>query len=308
MSRKESENPLIKSNSNNNCLNASCMSRIKQSGPVKEQYEDQVSDIHQVSGRGLFSPEYIKNCSFNAYLKSRREVERSFKIKKLNTLRMQFDVAKLNFGNLHHRFNFSNKLEFKSLSVSDIYELKSKVQKKCVNNKRVVTSSSNVVNTKTNNRRLSAILHKIWCDSTEFKKTKSYFKATKMVMITSLVFILLNSPMAFSKMYTFFKHDLKYKIGTITEIQNITNLTGFEFYETYSEDCSPKLEEKNHDLKKQIYERVACYLYYLNFCLNLVFYSLTWPKKARKKLICMTKSVANFKDKMKRSYRRRPTT
>ena len=40
-------------------------------------------------------------------------------------------------------------------------------------------------------------------------------------------------------------------------------------------------EVENSYLLQQIGERLACYFYYLNFMLNLFFYSLNWPRKTK---------------------------
>ncbi len=264
--------------------------------------EDSDSNTHKVSRRELFTPEYTKNCSLNSYLKGQGKSKRRIKIKRIKTLKLQLEIAQLNYSNLQNKFYFSRRLESKSHSISDIYELKSQGRKNGITYPpRYVTftppTNSEKSQAKNSKKKLTSILQRIWRESTELKKTKSYMKATKMVVITSLAFILLNSPMAFSKMYNFFRHDMTYKVEPVVEA---LNRSMYETYDAYAESINLNIPEEV-DLKKQICERLACYLYYLNFCLNLVFYSLSWPKKARKKLADLFKPVVNFRQRKQTS-------
>lgn len=93
--------------------------------------------------------------------------------------------------------------------------------------------------------------------STEMKRARTYSKTTRMLLIVSTTFLILNFPIAFSKIRYYFND---YNHLLIDLVEN----------ETSNSSASLK-NELETNLNEQIIERITCYIYYLNFSLNFFF-------------------------------------
>lgn len=101
------------------------------------------------------------------------------------------------------------------------------------------------------------------------KRKATYFKTTKILLLISFTFLVLNFPIAYCKFrYLFISiHDYIIKFGnddaeTIRTIQNLT-----------SSNSSLTLENHMEIVPfEEILERISCYFYYMNFSLNFFLY------------------------------------
>lgn len=98
--------------------------------------------------------------------------------------------------------------------------------------------------------------------SAELKRAKMYSKTTRMLIIISITFILLNSPMAISRIHSVF-------ISSIESHPNRT-LTNNRSNETVNLSQGYTIKELNHHLL----QRMSGYFYYLNFSVNFFLYVL----------------------------------
>jgi hypothetical protein len=124
-----------------------------------------------------------------------------------------------------------------------------------------------------NSRRKSVVVIKIWNNSMWIKRQKAYTKAVLLVLGSSLFFVFMHLPMIWSKVYNLVNPiesdephvnsdpELVFVNGTAATIPPLIH--------SYSE----------RETLIMIAERLAYYLYYLNFVSNVFFYSLKSPSK-----------------------------
>jgi hypothetical protein len=220
----------------------------------------------------------------------------------------QFDPQNI-FSNYIQLNTFNAQNLKKSKSFSNLYELKQAIRRskrnpyliyysKCKfcpivkesnhpNSDEMLSSSLNNNNNNNNNntnKKSSSLLFKIWRESIEVKRRRTYNKATRMILISSFAF--LYSPMICSKVYNniYSSSPLPstYSSSFYFNINNC-NISPALINETFYDSYNSNLESSKTNLN-EIFERTACYLYYLNFVLNLFFYLLSWPKKSKRKL------------------------
>jgi hypothetical protein len=100
------------------------------------------------------------------------------------------------------------------------------------------------------------------------QRRQSYTKTTRMLMMISTVYLFLNAPIAFSKMRYFVTNlYLNDNTTNVEHLNNVSNHSSFSNQQKYN----------NSDLDELI-ERLTCYLYYLNFAINFLFYRLNCSK------------------------------
>ncbi|CAF0931409.1 unnamed protein product [Brachionus calyciflorus] len=96
--------------------------------------------------------------------------------------------------------------------------------------------------------------------------SKKYSRTTRVLLTISITYVLLNTLMAFSKIRYCFDIELfgydKKLIHTNTTLNSTHN----------HHDSRIKTIEINYDFDDQFYERVSCYLFYMNFSLNFFIY------------------------------------
>lgn len=93
--------------------------------------------------------------------------------------------------------------------------------------------------------------------SAELKRAKMYSKTTRMLIIISITFILLNTPMAFSRIHSVI-------------ISSLESFSGEDIFNN-STNSSVQMEDYAH-LNYQLIERFSGYFYYLNFSVNFFLY------------------------------------
>ena len=156
-------------------------------------------------------------------------------------------------------------------------------------------SSFRPSNNKTANRPIG-IQNKIKISTGSKKnRNRTYSKTTRMLLIISTVFLFLNMPMTFYK-FRYFINNLSQFSSTSqngVDVQ-IQNYQGFKNYfknasissilnqtdlmeKISSLTNSISTDEKNTQLD-QILERLAYYLYYLNYSINFILYTLNGSK------------------------------
>lgn len=102
------------------------------------------------------------------------------------------------------------------------------------------------------------------------KRTKVYSEATKCLFLISFVFLFLHCPLALNKINYFLNENL---------IPSKTSLD-FDYFDQMSPNStqyhdSTELETSE---KEEIFERIACYIFYLNFSLNFFLYTYNKSK------------------------------
>jgi len=102
------------------------------------------------------------------------------------------------------------------------------------------------------------------------KRTKVYSEATKCLFLISFVFLLLHCPLALNKIIYFLNENL---------IPSKTSLD-FDYFDQMSPNStqyhdSTELETSE---KEEIFERITCYIFYLNFSLNFFLYTYNKSK------------------------------
>lgn len=120
----------------------------------------------------------------------------------------------------------------------------------------------------------------------QVKRIKSYSEATKTLLIISFMFLILHSPIALDKLLYFIKENFMdmsidhtnsnassfYYFNNLSINKNDTNKT------TYNNALYLKLEANQLE---EIFERIACYIYYSNFSLNFFLYTYNKSKFRR---------------------------
>ena len=98
--------------------------------------------------------------------------------------------------------------------------------------------------------------------SAELKRARMYSKTTRMLIIISITFILLNSPMAISKIHSVL----------LSSFESQSNQTLKTNRSNYSLNVSTRYTNK--ELNHHLVQRVSGYVYYLNFSVNFFLYVL----------------------------------
>ncbi len=123
-------------------------------------------------------------------------------------------------------------------------------------------------------RRIS-VIQTLLRKSVELRRSKKYSKTTKMLLIVSSSFLLFNSPIALSKIYYFLKSKINYDdklSNTQNDMkENSLNASSIQLTNSYN-------IQLNTNSMEEIVERITCYVYYLNFCLNFIVYNLNSAK------------------------------
>lgn len=109
--------------------------------------------------------------------------------------------------------------------------------------------------TNSNRYKKQSIITHILRKSVQLKRFKTYSKTTRMLLTVSSVFLLLNCPIAFSKIRYYYKDAI--------------STDDFDFNSNFNIETS---------LNEEIIERLTCYIYYINFSFNFVIYSLNGAK------------------------------
>lgn len=133
------------------------------------------------------------------------------------------------------------------------------------------------------------------------KRRKAYSKTTRMLLVISTIFLVLNLPMAVSKFRYFVQNilifsaepgfiefsadDLNFNF-TALMLDDYADMSGNSTYTLDYADLFNNSHgifltinrEPTAKLADEIIERIACYLYYLNFSINFILYTLNGPK------------------------------
>lgn len=144
------------------------------------------------------------------------------------------------------------------------------------------------------------------CNGLSKKRGNRYTKTTKMLLIVSSCFFILNCPIALNKMWYFIKHLINTPSNHINNNNNLHHIEhNFGSNGTKFSNNSFNLNgtnTRNLDLDtimiEEIFERITCSLYYINFISNFLLYSL-YGSKFRLKLLNLFRF--NFKKLKKRN-------
>lgn len=140
--------------------------------------------------------------------------------------------------------------------------------------------------TKCNQNRKNSTVSLSFDKGMAFNRKTSYSRTTKMLLVISTCFLILNTPIALCKLWYFLKSlsfisnsnnsEIYYPTENIDHLSNQTNLT---FYEAAS-----NLKTFEANPTEEFVERITCYIYYLNFSLNFLLYS-AYGSRFRAKLL-----------------------
>jgi hypothetical protein len=146
------------------------------------------------------------------------------------------------------------------------------------------------LNRELNNAELLSLTNITMCNETlKFASNTRYSKTTKMLLIISTSFFVLNSPIAGLKLWYLFKNfsqnqqQQNHMSPVIVEI----NSTQAYFFTNHTQSNSThnlKYSSLDANPVEEIIERITCYIYYINFALNFVLYSM-YGSKFRDKLL-----------------------
>lgn len=121
--------------------------------------------------------------------------------------------------------------------------------------------------------------------STHLRRVKSYSEATKTLLIISLMFLILHSPIAFDKIFYFINENFTINLykSNVVETKRFTanaNTT----HRANTTDASSYMAKIEANYLEEILERIACYIYYSNFSLNFFLYTYN-KSKFRKNIL-----------------------
>ena len=108
------------------------------------------------------------------------------------------------------------------------------------------------------------------------RRIRRYSEATKTLMLISFVFLLLHCPLAVNKCWYFINSD--FIMVTVNETKSINeNQSKFTIIQTNN---NTKNENQKFELREyeEIFERITCYIFYLNFSLNFFLYTFNKSK------------------------------
>lgn len=103
--------------------------------------------------------------------------------------------------------------------------------------------------------------------NSSLNQSRKYSRTTKMLLTLSITFLLLNTPMAFNKIVYFIKYSTLFD----SKAQNQT-------HSTHSMNFTASRSSLERSSNEEILERLACYLYYLQFSLNFFLYAFNGSK------------------------------
>ena len=109
------------------------------------------------------------------------------------------------------------------------------------------------------------------CEKSKIKRMKAYSKTTRMLLIISTIFFFLNVPMAFSKL----RYLVTNLIAVAPPISHLESANALNSYQNATLNTSTVSASGFDSFTQldQIIERLACYLYYLNYSINFVLYT-----------------------------------
>jgi hypothetical protein len=108
------------------------------------------------------------------------------------------------------------------------------------------------------------------------RRIRRYSEATKTLMLISFVFLLLHCPLAVNKCWYFINSDFIMVTVNKTETMN-ENQSKFTIIQTSNNTTN---ENQKFELREyeEIFERITCYIFYLNFSLNFFLYTFNKSK------------------------------
>jgi hypothetical protein len=108
------------------------------------------------------------------------------------------------------------------------------------------------------------------------RRIRRYSEATKTLMLISFVFLLLHCPLAVNKCWYFINSDFIMANNNATESINENQQT-FTIKQTSKNTTN---ENQKFELREyeEIFERITCYIFYLNFSLNFFLYTFNKSK------------------------------
>lgn len=113
-------------------------------------------------------------------------------------------------------------------------------------------------------------------------RAKAYTEATKTLLIISLVFLILHFPLATNKVWYFISENISKLDDEILEdysnLNDYNNNKNNTVNTTALNEMPVKLESSEYE---EIFERITCYIFYLNFSLNFFLYTYNKSKFRR---------------------------
>ena len=161
--------------------------------------------------------------------------------------------------------------------------------------------------------RQSVVDNSLRKSGNDLKRSRAYYRTTRLLLIISSVFFLFNTPMYFSKLYYYLKNS-KYEENTASV--NI-DLKDFKFNAkaynlTISHESVSYINKLNFtvnfhlldaDINEEIMEIITCFLYYLHFSLNFFLYSFSGASFRRTFSKCLTSCLPFLWHKLRKIAR-----
>lgn len=119
--------------------------------------------------------------------------------------------------------------------------------------------------------------------SVELRRIKIYSKTTRMLLLISTSFLLLNTPIAYSKVRYYFNNSFQLNFFEAAHYAHLNSNLNFTRLIPLDKNITPLTEQSNNEnleanLFDELIERVSCYIYYFNFSFNFFLYVLNGSK------------------------------
>jgi hypothetical protein len=117
----------------------------------------------------------------------------------------------------------------------------------------------------------------------KIKRNKLYTKTTRMLILVSIAFLLLHSPIAMLKLYYYLKsatssYTTEEASSSENYTSNNTNITSNSTLSYIFSTVETQMDSIEIGIREELLERITCYIYYFQFSINFFLYSLSGPK------------------------------
>lgn len=129
----------------------------------------------------------------------------------------------------------------------------------------------------------TSLIISVKSNGSKLKKTKSeryktYSESTKTLLIISFVFLLLHFPLAINKLWYFVSIQAQSFIPKSKNDSGSISLLDSQFEASNQTNTTSNLFQFESNEYEELFERVTCYIFYLNFSLNFFLYTYNGSK------------------------------
>ena len=113
----------------------------------------------------------------------------------------------------------------------------------------------------------------------KIKRDKLYTKTTRMLILVSIAFLLLHSPIAMLKLYYYLKsatssYTTEEASSSENYTGNTTNITSNSTLSNIFSTVETQMDSIEIGISEELLERITCYIYYFQFSINFFLYRL----------------------------------